>query len=221
MNIGYGSSMHLCECFSEVSVEVTRVFTGRHEYAHTFPVFMFLWWENALAGPCAFTCVCSSCDCAHALYMFAVYMNFHVVLNIKFQVHHLFCRVKVVYLRGKKIIQNGKLPLLDINSLLPLLTHICIPYFPVLYITWCCQDYLKNSCFRSLPAVYEKFIPSSCQDWIPAKILLGRRWQLCPDMHLSQGSLWIEGKIFPKHFHFNFLVEPSFPSEKHEFSFIQ
>lgn len=131
----------------------------------------FSLWDNAFVCICVLTCVCWSLS-VYALCMFAVCMNFHVVLKLKVYVHQLPRRMKINCLAQRKN-PNGKLPLLDRNSVLPLLTHVCLPYFPVLYITWRCQDCLKNSCLKSLPAVYEKFIPSSCKDWIPAKILLG------------------------------------------------
>lgn len=136
--------------------------------------------------------------------------------------HHLPPRLKINCPPSeKKNLPNGALPLLDVNYVLPWLTYVRIPYFSVLYVAWCCQGCWKNSCFRSLPAVYEKFILSSCKDRIPAKILLGGGWQLCPDVHLSQTSLQIQGKSVPKHFNFIFLVDFSSPTEKHDFSFIQ
>lgn len=91
----------------------------------------------------------------------------------------------------KKIIimQDVKQSFLNINYMLPLLTHVCIFYFSLLYITWCCQYCLKNSYYRSLAAAYKNFMPMSYKGQILAKILLGRRWQLCPDVHLFQDTI--------------------------------
>ena len=59
MNINTGcDSMQLCECFSEVIIEVTVTFTGWHEYAHTLScVHVFIFGECIGMCMCIYMCV--------------------------------------------------------------------------------------------------------------------------------------------------------------------
>lgn len=72
---------------------------------------------------------------------------------------------------------------------------LCLLTFALLYITWCCQDCLKYFCFRSLAAIDEKFISSSCKYQIPAKIFFFfffARGGSCPHVRLPRSTSYIE-----------------------------
>lgn len=92
--VGYYSTL-LCECFSEVSVQVYNIYTSQCEYIHTHPLFMFPLRENVIVCACEFTCVCSSlwlCACIiHVDCMYELPCDF----KLEVQVHHLPYRVKI------------------------------------------------------------------------------------------------------------------------------
>lgn len=115
-------------------------------------------------------------------------MNFHVIWKLGL-VHHPPTWVKMNF---PPQISDSKWEIV-----LAALAHSQVhPAHCVLYRTWCCQDWLKNSCFWILPVVCKTLTCSSCKVQNAPKIWLGRRRNSGPMCTCSEQSL-NTGKSFP------------------------
>lgn len=146
--------MYLCESFGKVRAQGYNTYTRKHEYTQTFPTCVHI----SIVEECISVCMCIHI-CVHALHMSFVCMNIHVILNVKFLgTTYLLDWKLCVQLREKS--SKWRRALAGCKLCAPLTASFCIPYFSALYITWCCQDCLKNSCCRSLPASMKNSYPA-------------------------------------------------------------
>lgn len=115
---GEYDSMHLCKCFSEVSVQVCIIYMPVNVDIYTLspPVFLSPLQENTLV--CAFTYVCVFVTCVCIMHVYCVY-ELSCDFKLQVQMHHLPLGVKISCSPQRKYNLKWNTVLLNINCVFP------------------------------------------------------------------------------------------------------